>query len=169
MMELETAKEQDIETKMMRMAQTKAAEEAAASAVSQKPSQTEESPNKAKAEQQSQDVQKTQDRQKAAQDRRRQERLERERQEEGYYEEKELEEEQGRERESGVIYRRPKNSATGEIRPLTGGLYQGAAFEGGQREDGSREQEGAEAVTGKQASFAKGYAAYEAVLQEYGE
>lgn len=157
MVEMGSAKEEDAETKIIRMAQIKAAEETTAAAVNKKPSQTEKEKKKQKAEKERKEAQKLRERKKAAKERRDRERTEKELREEEYRETERLRQEQEArymEKETGIIYGRPINSTVGQVRPLPGAMRQEVVFE-----------EMDEVYMGG-GEFAKGLAAYQAVLQE---
>lgn len=157
MAEVGSAREEDAETKIMRMAQIKAAEEATAAAVNKKPSQVEKDRKKQKAEQERIEAKRRRDRKKAARERREKERVEKEQRQEEYEEAERLKQEQENryvEKEKGIIYGRPVNSMAGEVRPLPGGAWQQVDLE-----------EMDEIYVGG-GEFAKGLAAYQAVMEE---
>ena len=92
--EMGSAREEDAETKIMRMAQIKAAEKATAAAVNKKPSQVEKDKKKQKEEQERIEAKRKRDRKKAARERREKERVEKELRQEEYEEEERLKEKQ---------------------------------------------------------------------------
>lgn len=157
MAQMGSAREEDAETKIMRMAQIKAAEKATAAAVNKKPSQVEKDKKKQKEEQERIEAKRKRDRKKAARERREKERVEKELRQEEYEEEERLKEKQENqyvEKEMGIIYGRPVNSMAGEVRPLRGGPWQEVEF-----------KEMDEIYVGG-GEFAKGLAAYQAVMEE---
>jgi len=177
----EAAQEEDAEAEMMRMAQTKAAEEDAASAVAHKPSRIEGDNGHGRAEPERQEAGKARDGKKADGEGQDRERTDRERWQDRYYGEQgrqKEQEEHGTGNESGFIYRRTGHPGAGKARPLPKGMHQQAAFGSGQ-EGRSMEMTGdggtvqtagtAEQHGGFDKGYARGYAAYQAVLQEEAE
>ncbi len=112
MAEIAAAKDEDLDAKMIRMAQTKAAEESAAPTLRRKPSQTEKEKKQREIARK-----KRKEQEKKERERLNQERRERERQEDEYFEEKRIEEEQKQRywaREAGIIYKRPVREMDGD-------------------------------------------------------
>lgn len=112
MAEVAGSKDEDLDMKIIRMAQIKAAEEIAAPTIKRRPSQTEK-------EKQQREIarKKRKEREKKERERLNRERRERERQEDEYYKEKRIEEEHRQRywaREAGIIYKRPVREMDGD-------------------------------------------------------
>ena len=122
MMEMAEGEDEDRELQMMRMAQTKAAEDDAAPAVNRKPSQVEQEKKRIQEEKRKQRARMAAERKKLEKDRHERERAEKKWWDDKYYESERLKEETEedyREREEGVIYRKPRYG--GQDSPGDGG------------------------------------------------
>lgn len=154
MMEMAARKDQDPETKMIHMAQTRAAEQAAAPSIRRKPSQVDLENKRRQVQRRQQKVRKEKEKEKQTRERHDRERMEEERWKDQYYESERILEKQQEaylDKEAG-IYKRPLRN-TGEAAVQEEYEKKEAMIVGNVE------------MSGEHVAFARGHAAYQAAAQ----